>query len=91
MKSINEKEKKLTEALSRLNLLNPENSTLRENIRIISVQKNQLEIEKKVIEEKYFKLKDEYNIINTKLAEITEKKNLESKILVNGKALNMKS
>jgi hypothetical protein len=47
MKSINEKEKKLTDVLSRLNLLNPENSTLRENIRIISTQKNQLEIEKK--------------------------------------------
>ena len=75
MKSINEKEKKLTDVLSRLNLLNPENSTLRENIRIISTQKNQLEIEKKAIEEKYSKLKEEYNILNSKLEEISEKKN----------------
>ena len=66
MKSINEKEKKLIDVLSRLNLLNPENSTLRENIRIISTQKIQLEIEKKAIEEKYSKLKAEYNILNSK-------------------------
>ena len=76
MKSINEKEKKLTDLLSRLNLLNPENSTLRENVRIIQVQKNQLEIEKKTIEEKYLRLKDEYNTLSRKLEQMTEKKNL---------------
>ena len=79
MKSINEKEKKLTDALTRLNLLNPESSALRENIRIISVQKNQLEIEKKAIEEKYIKLKEEYNILNSKLEEISVKKTLDNK------------
>ena len=65
MKSINEKEKKLNDALTRLNLLNPESSGMRENIRIINSQKNQLEIEKKVIEEKYSKIKEEYNILKS--------------------------
>ena len=47
MKTLFEKEKKLNEALEKLNLLNPQNSNLKESIVNLDQQKNQLEIEKK--------------------------------------------
>ncbi len=47
MNSIHEKEKKLQEALKKLNLINPQNLNLKETISNLDQQKNQLEIEKK--------------------------------------------
>ena len=46
MKTLYEKEKKLNEALEKLNLLNPQNSNLKETISNLDNEKNQLEIEK---------------------------------------------
>ena len=46
MNSIHEKEKKLEEALEKLNLINPQNLNLKETISSLGQQKNQLEIEK---------------------------------------------
>ena len=53
MNSIHEKEKKLDEALEKLNLINPQNLNLKETISNLGQQKNQLEIEKKELEIKY--------------------------------------
>ena len=53
MKTLYEKEKKLNEAIKKLNFLNPENPNLTETIRKMDGQKNQLEIEKKDLELKY--------------------------------------
>ena len=50
MKTDSEKEKKLNFALNKLKNLNLENPTLKTNIKNLSTQKNQLEIEKKQIE-----------------------------------------
>ncbi len=54
MKTLFEKEKKLNEALEKLNLINPQNSNLKESIVNLEQQKNQLEIEKKRIRNKIF-------------------------------------
>ena len=56
MKTLFEKEKKLNEALAKLNLINPQNSNLKESIVNLDQQKNQLEIEKKELETKYLSL-----------------------------------
>ena len=53
MKTDSEKEKKLNFALNKLKNLNLENPTLKTNIKNLSTQKNQLEIEKKEINKKY--------------------------------------
>ena len=45
MNSIHEKEKKLEEALEKLNLINPQNINLNETISNLGQQKNKLEIE----------------------------------------------
>ena len=47
MKTSDEKEKKLNLALSKLKKLNFENPDLKNSIEKLSIQKNQLEIEKK--------------------------------------------
>ena len=52
MKTDSEKEKKLSFALNRLKSLDLHNPTLKTNLEILSTQKDQLEIEKKLIEEK---------------------------------------
>ena len=44
MNSIHEKEKKLNEALEKLNSINPQNLNLKETISNLDQQKNQLEI-----------------------------------------------
>jgi hypothetical protein len=59
MKTVSEKEKKLSFALNRLKTLDLQNPTLKSNLEKLSMQKNQLEIEKKKIEEKYQKLESE--------------------------------
>ncbi len=53
MKTDIEKEKKLSFALNKLKNLNLQNPTLKSNLENLNIQKNQLEIEKKQIEEKY--------------------------------------
>ena len=53
MNSVIEKEKKLNLALEKLKNLNLKNPEVKKNIENLSSQKNQLEIEKQEIEEKY--------------------------------------
>ena len=55
MNSVIEKEKKLNLALAKLKNLNLKNPDVKKNIENLSSQKNQLEIEKQEIEEKYNK------------------------------------
>ena len=56
MNSVNEKEKKLTLALTKLRNLNFKNSNIKKNIENLDEQKNQLQIEKQELEEKYKRL-----------------------------------
>ena len=53
MNSVIEKEKKLNLALTKLKKLNLKNPDIKKNIENLSIQKNQLEIEKQELEEKY--------------------------------------
>ena len=53
MKSVIEKEKKLNLALTKLKNINLQNPDIKKNIENLSNQKNQLEIEKQELEEKY--------------------------------------
>ena len=66
MNSIHEKEKKLEEALEKLNLINPQNLNLKETISNLDQQKNQLEIEKKELEIKYDELQQNYHKLKVK-------------------------
>ncbi len=52
MNSVNEKEKKLKLALTRLSNFNLNNPNLLNNIEKLKIKKNQLEIEKRELEEK---------------------------------------
>ena len=61
MNSINEKEKKLNIALAELKNLDLTNPDLQNDIEKLNNQKNQLEIEKQELEEKYKKLLNDYN------------------------------
>ena len=63
MNSVTEKEKKLNLALTKLKELNLKNPHIKKNIENLSSQKNQLEIEKKEIEEKYQNLMNEHTMI----------------------------
>ena len=56
MKTSSEKEKKLTLALGKLENLNLSDPNLKKSIENLGEQKNQLEIEKKEIENKYLSL-----------------------------------
>ena len=60
MKNVFEKEKKLIEALEKLDSIKIGNSNSMEEIEKLENQKNQLEIEKNEIENKYLSLKEEY-------------------------------
>ena len=60
MNSTHEKEKKLSEALEKLHLINPKSLNLKETISNLDKQKNQLEIEKKELEIKYEELQQNY-------------------------------
>ena len=53
MNSVIEKEKKLNLALTKLKKLNLKNPDLKKNIKNLDTQKNQLQIEKQELEEKY--------------------------------------
>ena len=67
MNSIHEKEKKLQQALEKLNLINPQNLNLKETISNLDQQKNQLEIEKKELEANYLELQRNYEKLKTKI------------------------
>ena len=57
MNSVIEKEKKLNLALAKLKNLNLKNPEIKKDLEDLSAQKNQLEIEKRDLEEKYKTLK----------------------------------
>ena len=73
MKTSSEKEKKLDSALSKLSSLNL-NTNLKENLQHLSYQKNQLEIEKKEISNKYEELIQEHEKIKRELANYKNQK-----------------
>ena len=79
MNSINEKEKKLNIALAELKNLDLSNPDLQNNIEDLSSQKNQLEIEKSEIENKYKALLGEHANLSKKLEEIQNNAKLEQK------------
>ena len=74
MKTDSEKEKKLTYALNKLKNLNLQNPIIKTNLENLSAQKNQLEIEKKEIEEEYKNLTREHAVLIQKLEEFNKKK-----------------
>ena len=79
MNSILEKEKKLNLALTKLKNLNLENPDIKKNIEILGEQKNQLEIEKNEIENKYKTLVDEHDNLTRKLRDLQNKEKIEEK------------
>ena len=74
MNSVLEKEKKLNLALLKLKNLNFNNPDIKKNIKNLSLQKNQLEIEKREIEQKYDDLLNDYNNLSQKLTEFQNSK-----------------
>ena len=74
MKTINEKEKKLTEALNKLTSLNLQNLKFNEEIKSLDDQRNQLKIEKDELENKYNSLREDYDNLKIKLSEINDSK-----------------
>ena len=74
MKNVYEKEKKLIEAIEKLDNLKIQNPNLVNEIETLGKQKNQLEIEKNELENKYLSLKEDYNKIKIKLEQINELK-----------------
>ena len=79
MNSVIEKEKKLSLALTKLKNLNLNNPDIKKNIENLSIQKNQLEIEKQDLIEKYKNLTDDYNSISKKLNEFQNQEKIEKK------------
>ena len=79
MNSVNEKEKKLNLALTKLKNLNLENPNVKKNIMNLNSQKNQLEIEKQELEVKYKNLLNDYNKLSKKLDELQNRGRTEKK------------
>ncbi len=79
MNSINDKEKKLNSVLVELKNLDLTNPELQNNIENLTSQKNQLEIEKIEIEEKYKILMEENQILAKKLEELRDKEKLDER------------
>ena len=79
MNSIHEKEKKLQQALEKLNLINPQNLNLKETISNLDQQKNQLEIEKKELEANYLELQQNYQKLKSKIDDLNNQKEVEVK------------
>ena len=77
MNSIIEKEKKLSLVLTELKKLNLKNPELQSSIENLNQKKNQLEIEKKGLEDKYILLKEDYDILTKKLEEMKNRQKLE--------------
>ena len=74
MKILEEKEKKLQSALSKLKILKLSFDDLSENVSNIENQKNQFKIEKEALQEKYINLNKEHQQLKQKL----ERVNLEN-------------
>ena len=79
MNSIIEKEKKLNLALTKLKKLNLKNPGLQSGIENLNQKKNQLEIEKKGLEDKYLLLKEDFDSLSKKLEEIKSREKLEKR------------
>ena len=79
MKTPSEKEKKLNLSINKLQNINLENPSLKNSLKNIDQQKNQLEIEKKEVENKYYYLIHEYEQLKQKLEEINNKKKVNKK------------
>ena len=79
MKTDSEKEKKLYLAIDKLKELKHQNPLLKTDLENLNSQKNQLEIEKKKIEDKYQSLMSEFNVLSQKLEEINNQKFNEQK------------
>ena len=71
MNSVIEKEKKLNLALTKLKNLNLKNPEIKKNLENLGFQKNQLEIEKQELEEKYKILISDYNSFASKTLSVT--------------------
>ena len=69
MKTFNEKEEKLNFALEKLKNLNFVNPQFKEHREFLDNQKNQLEIEKQELEEKYRILLSDYDQLKQKIKE----------------------
>ena len=67
MKTDSEKEKKLELALDKLKNLQLQSPSLKANLQNLSSQRNQLEIEKKEIEDKYQSLISEHKMLSLKI------------------------
>ena len=67
MKTFNEKEEKLNSALKKLKNLKFKNPELKEHTKNLSNQKNQLEIEKKEIEDKYRVLLEDHENLKKRI------------------------
>ena len=80
MNSVIEKEKKLNLALTKLKNLNLKNPDIKKNLENLSAQKNQLEIEKQELEQKYKSLVDDYDILSKKLSDLQNQEKVEQKI-----------
>ena len=77
MNSVFEKEKKLNIALTKLKQLSLENPDIKKNIKSLRLQKNQLEIEKQELEEKYLNLAKDFDDISNKLNELHKYEKVE--------------
>ena len=79
MKSVIEKEKKLNLALTKLKNLSLKNTDQKKNIKNLDAQKNQLEIEKQELEEKYKSLSYDFTNLSKKLHEFQNQEKIERK------------
>ena len=79
MNSVIEKEKKLHFALTKLKNFNFKNPDTKKNIEKLSSQKNQLEIEKQELEEKYKSLINDYNDLTKKLDKFQNQERIDQK------------
>ena len=79
MKTDSEEAKKLNSAINKLKKLGLENPNFKLNLSKLNSQKNQLEIEKKEIEEMYQNLISEHSSLKLKLEDIRKQKTNEQK------------
>ena len=79
MNSVIEKEKRLNLALTKLKNLNFKNPDIKKNIENLNTQKNQLEIEKIELEQKYKILIEDYNNLSQKLEKFENQEKIEKK------------
>ena len=75
----NRKRKKLNIALTKLKNLKFKNPDVKKSLESLSKQKNQLEIEKRDLEEKYKTLAVDYNDLSKKLDDFQNQEKIEKK------------